>query len=46
MPVYNFETPVNYEHFTKKINLEKMKEKKKAKHGTLQLIQKPARVKS
>lgn len=29
MPVYNFETPVNYENFTKKINLEKMKEEKR-----------------
>lgn len=29
MPVYNFETPVNYENFTKKINLEKVKEEKR-----------------
>lgn len=29
MPVYNFETPVNYENFTKKINPEKVKEEKR-----------------
>lgn len=44
MPVYNFETPVNYENFTKKINLEKVKEEKAQQRPSL-LCEKPVRVK-